>query len=165
MNIERNIGDIATFAVRYAHTIGFATAAHIGQVRKYTGEPYVEHTIAVAVAVAEAGGTAPMVHAAILHDVLEDTDISYKELLFVFGPEVANLVNELTDLYTTQRYPDWNRAIRKGLEAERLGKASDEAKAIKRADIANNWGSILEHDPKFAKVYLKEKEAMLKAMG
>ena len=52
----------------------FAHAAHdsIKQVRKYTGEPYWNHTDAVAEVVASVGGTEDMVMAAHLHDVLED---------------------------------------------------------------------------------------------
>jgi (p)ppGpp synthase/HD superfamily hydrolase len=58
----------------------FARAAHAGQTRKYTGEPYVAHTDEVAAIVAAHGGTSEMIVAAHLHDVLEDTPTSFETL-------------------------------------------------------------------------------------
>ena len=63
----------------------FATRMHGNQQRKYTGEPYVLHCLEVARMVAEIGGTATMIAAALLHDVVEDTDASIKDVRARFG--------------------------------------------------------------------------------
>ena len=58
-----------------------ARELHGDQKRKYTGEPYVNHTVTVANIVKKHGGDEPMVYAAILHDVLEDTPTAENELM------------------------------------------------------------------------------------
>ena len=78
----------------------FATAAHaaVGQTRKYTGEPYIVHPIEVAKIVENHGGSNAMIAAALLHDVLEDTSVTFDVLETEFGSEVAELVLWLTDV-------------------------------------------------------------------
>ena len=58
-----------------------------------------------------------------------------------------------------------NRATRKRLSCEGLAAASGEVQTIKLADLISNTASIVEHDPDFARVYLKEKAALLRAMA
>ena len=140
----------------------FATRAHKGQVRKYTGEPYIVHPIAVAETVRIHGGSDEMVAAAMLHDTIEDTNVTYDDVRKEFGITVAGLVRELTD---TSSPSDGNRAVRKEIDRRRLAKASADAQTIKLADLIDNTTSIVAHDPGFAKVYLKEKEALLKVMN
>jgi (p)ppGpp synthase/HD superfamily hydrolase len=111
------------------------------------------------------GGSPEVVAAAVLHDTLEDTDTTVEELQKRFGPTVASLVSELTDEYTKTAYPHLNRSQRKTLEAGRLAEASQSAKLIKLCDLIDNTRSIVEHDPDFATVYLREKAAVLEAMG
>ena len=144
----------------------FAHNAHdlCQQKRKYTGEPYWTHTDAVAEIVAAYGGTETMIAAAHLHDILEDTEIQYPELVQRFRYTVADLVDELTDKFTKEAYPKMNRESRKTYEAARLAIVSDEAKTIKLADLYDNTKSIVAHDPNFAKTYLREKEQMLKGL-
>ena len=144
--------------------IVFAKEAHGNQKRKYSGEPYFVHPEAVAKIVAEKGGDYEMIAAAYLHDTIEDCDITYERILVEFGKRVADLVLELTDVYTSESYPTKNRAERKRLEAERLWKISDDAKMIKRADIKHNTSDIVANDADFAKVYLAEKEYILKGL-
>lgn len=154
-----------TLSKLYDEALAFATLKHHGQVRKYTGEPYVTHCVAVAEEVRRRGGSPEVVTAALLHDTLEDTETTGVELLDKFGPVVARLVEELTDEFTKQKYPELNRAQRKLAEAARLGQISASAKLIKLCDLADNTRSIVEHDPDFAVVYLREKAAVLEAMG
>lgn len=151
---------------------GFAKKAHGDQKRKYTGEPYVYHTIAVSKLVKEQGGDLNMQAAALLHDVLEDTRVGHQELrTFLYSvdeesaEDVLQLVVELTDVYTKESFPHLNRKVRKELEAERLGRCSARAKRIKLADMEDNTSSIVERDPDFAKVYLKEKARLLEKIG
>lgn len=71
--------------------------AHEGQTRK-SGEPYITHPIAVAGILAELGLDAETIIAAILHDTLEDTQLSRAELTGEFGETVAELVDGVTKL-------------------------------------------------------------------
>lgn len=143
----------------------FATAKHHGQVRKYTGEPYVNHCASVARLVAERGGAPEVVAAALLHDTLEGTSTTYEELVENFGNRTAGLVLEVTDEFTKESYQHMNRAQRKNAEAARLAEISADAKLIKLCDLIDNTRSIVEHDPSFAVTYLREKAAALEAMG
>ena len=75
----------------------FGADAHQGQYRK-SGEAYICHPVAVAITLAEMRMDASGIMAAILHDVIEDTPITKKELAKQFSPEVADLVDGVTKL-------------------------------------------------------------------
>lgn len=74
-----------------------AEKMHEGQYRK-TGEAYVEHPVAVAAIVHELGLDTTSIVAALLHDVVEDTDITLEEIEKDFGKETAHLVDGVTKL-------------------------------------------------------------------
>ena len=150
---------------RIGHAHVFASQKHSGQKRKYTGDPYIVHPTAVAQAVFRKGGSEDMIIAALLHDTIEDTDATREEVQEHFGVDVAYLVWELTDRYTSEKYPNLNRATRKTMEADRLAGVSIEAKLIKFCDMADNTSTIVEHDPAFAKLYLAEKAYLAEVMG
>ena len=138
----------------------------IKQVRKYSGEPYWTHTDKVAAIVATVTNDEEVIAAAHLHDVLEDVAPTKPEydrnwIQRWFGVRVLALVLDLTDVYTKEAFPDKNRAERKQLERERIGKTALEAKTIKLADLLDNTASIAEHDKDFAQVYLREKLELL----
>ncbi len=75
----------------------FAEAAHNGQTRD-SGEAYINHPLAVANILVEMGLDATSITAALLHDVVEDTEIGLEEITGQFGEEVASLVDGLTKL-------------------------------------------------------------------
>jgi GTP pyrophosphokinase len=79
----------------------FADQVHLGQLRN-SGEPYITHPIAVAAQCAEWKLDAQALMAALLHDALEDCDISKHDLIERFGPQVADLVDGLTKLEKLQ---------------------------------------------------------------
>lgn len=139
----------------------FATRAHEGQKRKYTGEPYICHCEQVAELVRSHGGTPEMIAAAWLHDTVEDCGITLDEIEDMFGTKVAEMVSDLTDV---SKREDGNRAKRKEIDRLHTAKASPEAKTIKLADLISNTGSITKHDPDFARVYLKEKRLLLQVL-
>ncbi|MBA3471627.1 MAG: bifunctional (p)ppGpp synthetase/guanosine-3',5'-bis(diphosphate) 3'-pyrophosphohydrolase [Rubrobacter sp.] len=87
-----------------AGAYGTAHAAHKGQVRK-SGEPFVYHPLATADILAELHLDSTTIAAAILHDVLEDTDLTKEELEARFGEEVADIVDGVTKL---KRLPSGN---------------------------------------------------------
>jgi guanosine-3',5'-bis(diphosphate) 3'-pyrophosphohydrolase len=112
-----------------------AAEAHKGQTRKGGQVPYVNHVIEVAHLVAEAGGTPEMVAAALLHDVVEDSDATAGTVAAAFGPCVATLVAGLTDA------PDWEglpREARKRRQAEHMARAPRAVRRIKIADQTSN---------------------------
>ena len=74
-----------------------AAAAHTGQ-HRLSGEDYVNHPLEVASILAELHLDAATIVAAILHDTVEDTDLTGQELTREFGPEVAKLVEGVTKL-------------------------------------------------------------------
>ncbi len=139
----------------------FATAAHTGQVRKYTKEPYIVHPIEVMQIVMTVKHDEAMLAAALLHDVVEDTDYTIEDILREFGPDVASLVDDLTDV---SRPEDGNRAHRKSLDRAHSAKASPRAQTVKLADLISNARDIVKHDQKFAKVFLDEKRQLLEVM-
>lgn len=134
----------------------WAKAWHAEQVRKYTGEPYAVHLEAVADLV-RAVADPPMLAAAWMHDLIEDTDATFDWVLRKFGGDVAGMVLALTDC----GHSYGNREKRKAFDRARLAKADWRVQTIKCADLMNNAASIVEHDPKFAAVFLEEAVLLL----
>jgi (p)ppGpp synthase/HD superfamily hydrolase len=142
----------------------FATAAHsaVGQLRKYTFEPYIAHpeeVVDLLKSVVEP--TEEMIAAAWLHDVVEDTAVTLELVRAEFGDDVADLVGWLTDV---SRPDHGNRAARKAVDRAHTAAAPADAQTIKCLDLVSNTRSIAAHDPKFAQVYLAEKRALLEVM-
>ena len=76
----------------------FARQAHKG-VKRLSGEPYIMHPIAVAqIAVEEMGLGSTSICAALLHDVVEDTDYTVEDIENIFGPKIAQIVDGLTKI-------------------------------------------------------------------
>ena len=139
----------------------FSQAAHVGQLRKYTGDKYFSHCSSAAMKVHYVGGSAVQIAAALLHDTVEDTEVTLEDIQVRFGQKVASLVEWLTDVSTPE---DGNRAARKKLDREHLAEAPPEAKTIKLADLIDNTSSIVTHAPEFAKVYMAEKKLLLEVL-
>ena len=135
--------------------IQFATRAHEGQYRKYTHDPYITHPLAVMEIVRGVPGhTEEMLVAAVLHDVVEDTDVSLMEIEEEFGNVVSDLVLHLTDISKPE---DGNRLKRKRKDAEWYAQGSADAQTIKVADFIDNTRDIAQHAPKFWETYKMEK--------
>ena len=75
----------------------FAREMHDGQFRE-SGEPYITHPLAVAGILVDLGMDTDAICAALLHDVVEDTDATYDDVKKQFGADVANLVDGVTKL-------------------------------------------------------------------
>lgn len=76
----------------------FARQAHKG-VRRLSGEPYIMHPITVAqIACEEVGLGSTSICAALLHDVVEDTDYTTEDIENIFGPKIAQIVDGLTKI-------------------------------------------------------------------
>lgn len=139
----------------------FATKAHEGQVRKYTGEAYINHPIEVMNIVKTVAHSETMLAAALLHDCVEDCDVRLAEIFDLFGSRVAAHVDDLTDESNPE---DGNRATRKEIDRNHTEVGLADSKTIKLADLISNSRSIVEHDKEFAKVYIKEKELLLEVL-
>lgn len=170
---------------RIAKAVQFATRAHRGQMRKYTEVPYVTHTIAVASIVSLVTDDTAMIQAALLHDTVEDCDVTLDQVYSEFGGDVAELVDHLTDVEDKEagrraaeefrasgEHELKGKALRrkldriarettKAIDRMHTAQASPRAKTVKLADLIHNSFSIAEHDKDFARVYLPEKALLL----
>lgn len=150
----------------------FAEKAHGDQQRKFEPAPYIVHLVRVMELTKEYIQDIPVLAAALLHDVLEDTPVSSGQindfLIPLMGEKntrrTLQLVTELTDVYVKDNYPQWNRRKRKQKEAQRLGQVSPAGQTIKYADIIDNSTTIAKAEDNFVKVYLTECRALLKEM-
>jgi (p)ppGpp synthase/HD superfamily hydrolase len=157
---------------RQANLLTFVVLKHENQVRKYTGEPYHFHLRNVADMADDKCRMGYEI--GLCHDLLEDTQCTPTELVnalirFKYSPDevsvICSAVNELTDVYTHEDFPQLNRAKRKKAEAERLHKISYEAQTVKYCDLIDNTSSIVQHDKHFAKVFLNEASTILGGMN
>jgi (p)ppGpp synthase/HD superfamily hydrolase len=137
----------------------FADEKHAGQKRRFSGEPYIVHPLAVADLVEASGAGEAVIAAAVLHDVIEDCGVSEAELAALFGSEVAGLVAEVSNRFRSSSGRP--RAERKAKEKARLAGVSANAQSIKVADIIDNSSNVAERSPEFAKLYLPEAAALL----
>ena len=96
-----------------------AASSHSGQKRK-DGSPYVTHTVAAAIIVVDMGLDEDSIVSALLHDTIEDTSVTYDDILRQFGPSVADIVDgvtKLTRVNFTSREDEQMENIRKMLMA------------------------------------------------
>lgn len=124
--------------------LSFAAERHRDQRRKGAlHAPYINHLIEVAHLLWSVGGVRDpeVLAAAVLHDVLEDTPTSPKEINRLFGVRVRALVQEVSD---DKSLP---QAERKRLQEEHAPCLTADAKLIKLADKISNVRSILEDPP------------------
>ena len=134
----RGDSELAGAALRFARRV------HLGQHRKQTGDQFVEHPIAVAGLLSEAGYNGPLIAAAYLHDVVEKTDVELEEIRERFGPAVAELVDHLSENEEIPGYADRKRALRNDVLA-----SGGDAVIIYAADrVANmrDWGKVAPQD-------------------
>ncbi len=122
----------------------FAAKKHTGQKRKDGVEPYINHPLEVANLLANVGQVTDedILTAAILHDVLEDTDTTAGEITNLFGKAVCDYVLELTDDKSLPKQE------RKKLQIEKALHLSLGAKQIKIADKISNVHDIMNSPPK-----------------
>jgi (p)ppGpp synthase/HD superfamily hydrolase len=122
----------------------FASKKHSMQRRKGAqAEPYINHPVEVANFLAEAtqGEDSILLIAALLHDTIEDCNVSHTELELEFGSEVADLVSEVTDDKSLEK------SERKRLQVVNASHKSPRAKMIKIADKTSNLLAILLSPP------------------
>ncbi|HSK49887.1 MAG TPA: HD domain-containing protein [Solirubrobacterales bacterium] len=115
-----------------------AREAHAGQIRNGSGgRPYIEHPLAVAERVAEAGYGDEVLAAALLHDVVEDSELTVADLRERFDETVAALVAVLSDEEAIESYAD-----RKAEHRARVAAHGEPALAIYAADKLANVATL-----------------------
>jgi guanosine-3',5'-bis(diphosphate) 3'-pyrophosphohydrolase len=118
-----------------------ASEAHVGQ-RRLSGEDYVEHPLQVAAILAELRLDAPTLAAALLHDTVEDTDLTLGEVETAFGPVVARLVEGVTKLSRIEFRSDQQRHA-ENIRRMLLAMADDiRVVLIKLADRLHNMRTL-----------------------
>lgn len=120
--------------------IEYAAAAHRGQLRKVSGVPYIIHPIRVGNILLEAGCGETVVSAGVLHDTVEDTEVTEESLRRDFGPRVAELVMGVSEKDKSDTWENRKQAM-----LESLGGADEETLIIACADKLDNIRGI-RHD-------------------
>ncbi len=124
-----------------------AKEAHEGQ-KRYTGEPYITHPVAVATILSHMRMDPPTIMAALLHDVIEDTYIEKQDLVNRFGKEVADLVDGVTKL-TQIAFESHAQAQAENFRKMVMAMARDiRVILVKLADRLHNMRTISSLPPK-----------------
>lgn len=110
----------------------FAARAHDGTRRKGSGMPYILHPMEAACIVSAMTRRSDLIAAALLHDVLEDTPVTYEELREEFGENIADIVQ----METEDKSKSWKE--RKGRTIEQLPLRDDSIKMVTLGDKLSN---------------------------
>ncbi|WP_027363498.1 RelA/SpoT family protein [Desulfotruncus alcoholivorax] len=129
-------------ALRLAYT--FAERAHDGQ-KRISGEPYINHPLAIAFILADLEMDVDTLMAGMLHDTVEDTGVTLEDLEKNFGPEVAKLVDGVTKLSRLEYRSKEDRQV-ENLRKMFLAMARDiRVVLIKLADRLHNMRTLQFH--------------------
>ena len=145
--IDRLIADVEAYKADVDRALlerafAFAVQAHEGQQRR-SGEPFVEHPLAVATILAELHLDEETLAAALLHDVVEDTGTDVEQLRAEFGDDVAKLVDGVTKL-TRIQFQSREHAEAENYRKMIVAMAQDpRVILIKLADRLHNMRTIL----------------------
>lgn len=134
---DQTIEQMQTAYTLYENAIIFSTIRHVGQKRKYSGVPYICHPLEVSSSMYKGGcRDENLLAAAVLHDVLEDTNTTYEELVKHFNKTIADLVLEVTN--TEEAKLD-----KIAYTKNKFNTMSQEACVIKGFDICCNLNDLL----------------------
>ncbi len=139
--MDRHFDELTGILLKAIH---FAADKHRDQRRKGEGHaPYINHPVAVAQTLWEAGGVRDSVAlvAAVLHDTIEDTDTTPAELAQLFGQEVLSVVLEVTDDKSL------SKEMRKQLQIDHAHTLSQRARLVKLGDKISNLRDLVDCPP------------------
>ena len=119
--------------------VKLAVEAHSGTERRCKGFPYIIHPMEAVAIVATMTNDQEMLAAAILHDVVEDTDVTLEQIRELFGDRVAELVRHETA--PLDENLTWRE--RKTLQAEQLAAAPHDSKIVALGDKLSNMSGIV----------------------
>lgn len=145
--VPERLANFAAFEPLVAKAITFADRAHAGQTRKGSTTPYIMHPFAVAEMLLAYGvRDVATICAALLHDVVEDTAITIKEVTDEFGPQVGIHV-----AWLTKQQEQTKRTYTEGFR-----KASAIACLVKLADRLHNLSCGFDYEPGRERSYHEE---------
>jgi myo-inositol-1(or 4)-monophosphatase len=134
--------------------IEFAAKAHDGMMRKKDKTPYILHPLEAAVIVGTMTADSDVISAAVLHDVVEDTEITIEEIEENFGSRVRRLVESETEDKRADLPPESTWKIRKEESLEELANCADR-------DVLILWlGDKLSNMRSFYRIWKNEGESM-----
>ena len=142
----------------YKKILNYATFMHRGLVRE-DNTPYIEHPKRVAEYIKSLDNldNDNLIYAALLHDTIEDTDATYKELELLFGQDIANLVFEVT---TDAK--EKNKIGKLNYLKDKVLKISDDALILKLSDRLDNVRDLVNANKDFQIKYSNETYELIK---
>jgi (p)ppGpp synthase/HD superfamily hydrolase len=150
INMKRNYKEES---IDFSKALVFAASKHAGQLRKDGVTPYIVHPLRVAQSLK--GYEMDYQLAALLHDVLEDTDATEDEVLACSNEKVLEAVKLLTKDKTDKNNFDEEKYVEKIL-------LNPIAKAVKEADRVDNLKDTFFADPEFQRKYIEKTEVYYK---
>lgn len=120
----------------------FAVKAHHNTERRGKGFPYIVHPMEAVEIVATITSDQELLAAAVLHDTIEDTDVTVEELRAEFGDRIANLVHAESDQFTEGVSEEDSWHDRKQAAIDRLASAPHDAKIVALGDKLSNMRAI-----------------------
>ena len=131
------------YSLRLQHAINIATIWHQGQARKADKLPYIIHPFAVMIIASEYTKDEDILIAALLHDTLEDTKYTLNDLTADFGPKIAKIVKEVSEVKTDENDQRLSWDNRKTEYLNTLRTACSGALLIAAADKIHNLDSLV----------------------
>ena len=122
--------------------IVFAVRAHAGTERRGKGFPYIVHPMEAMEIVATMTSDQELLAAAALHDVVEDTPVTFEQIRSEFGDRIASLVAAESDTFEPGVSEEDSWHSRKRAAIDRLARASHEAKMVALGDKLSNMRAI-----------------------
>ena len=127
---------------RLEEAVIFATKMHDGQKRKITGLPYILHPMETAVVVSTMTDDEDIIIAALLHDVIEDTQATAEDVKNMFGERVLSIVESETENKRSNLPAESTWKIRKEEALDKLRHSNKEMKMMWLADKVSNLRSM-----------------------
>lgn len=134
-------GEIIMITNQIMRAITYATTMHDGQRRKVDQTPYIAHPFRVAMLLKEHHCHNDLVIAGLLHDIVEDTEGTLEEIESIFGENISELVQSVTELEKTLPWEE-----RKQHSIDQVREASFNVKLITCADKIDNLQSMLDNE-------------------
>jgi len=137
---------LKAYSLKFNQALSLAARAHRLQKRKGSEAPYIIHPVGVAVILMRHGFSEEVQIAGLLHDVVEDCNVTLAEITFAFGPEVARLVAAVTEkkMETGPEAVPRPWKVRKEEGLAHLAAGDHLVAALKAADALHNVHSTLE---------------------
>lgn len=150
---------------KFREALQFIREKHAGQFRKFDKKPYIVHPISVAKIIKKFKGNSHAIDelmiAALLHDTLEDTNTTIKEIREKFGNLVSSLVKELTS--EAEKIAKLGKALY--LSKKMTEELTDWGLALKLADRLQNTSDFEVADPAFVKKYVIETNKIIESLS